>query len=85
MPTRPDQTSRARRLDTPIFLGSLAAVALGAVGAFLGFGVLGSIGPVPTLLLLIVVVFAVGATVTVRRIFALRTTDDASDRRHGRG
>lgn len=74
--TRPGQTSRSPRLELPILWGTGAALALAAVGAFLGFDVLGSLGPVPVLLVLIIAVFVVGAVLTVRRITGLRTTGD---------
>jgi len=79
--TRPGRTSRSTRMDVPILWGTVGAIALAAVGAFVGFDVIGSIGPVPVLLVVIVAVFLVGAALTVRRIAALRTTDDAGRRR----
>lgn len=65
---------RRSRVDTPVMAGTAASLVLSGVGAFLGFEVLGGLGPVPTLILLIVASFALGAALTVWRIMSLRSS-----------
>lgn len=68
------EARRRSRVDTPVMAGTAASLVLSGAGAFLGFEVLGGLGPVPTLILLIVASFALGAALTVWRIMSLRSS-----------
>ncbi|WP_166845567.1 hypothetical protein [Isoptericola sp. BMS4] len=74
MPTPPNgsRPTRPKRIETPVMIATLICLALAGVGAFTGFEVLGGLGPVPVLIVLIVLVFVGGAVMTIRRIGALR-------------
>lgn len=79
MPTHTNDSRPARRkkVETPVMIATLICLVLAGVGALAGFEVLGGLGPVPVLIVLMVVVFVIGATTTVRRINAIRAASTA--------
>ncbi|MGF0115707.1 hypothetical protein ACQFYA_05165 [Promicromonospora sp. Marseille-Q5078] len=81
MPQPPVASNPARRkkIETPILVATAICVVLAAVGAFAGFEVLGGFGPVPVLVVLIVLVFVVGAVWTARRIAGLRAASAGNE------
>lgn len=72
-PTNGSRPAPRKKIETPVMIATLICLVLAGVGAFTGFEVLGRVGPVPVLIVLIVLVFVVGAFLTIQRIGALRS------------
>jgi uncharacterized membrane protein YhaH (DUF805 family) len=79
---QPKATPR-KAFDTPVLVAGVIGVILCVLGAFRGFDVFGTLGSFPILILAIIVIFVIGATLTVRRSQAMRTDRPGSRQRPG--